>query len=107
MLFDHMFADFDNNLREMGFGDIAVNKRMKHFIRAFYGRISSYSMGIESYNSNDSRPIRESIFKNVYKSKIQNNKYIDFWEKYLIDNINFFKDNTLDINIANLFQFKK
>ena len=25
-LFDHMFSDFDNNLREMGFGDIAVNK---------------------------------------------------------------------------------
>ena len=26
-LFDHMFNDFENNLREMGFGDIAVNKK--------------------------------------------------------------------------------
>ena len=37
LLFDHMFVDFDNSLREMGFGDIAVNKRMKQFIKAFYG----------------------------------------------------------------------
>ena len=31
-LFDLMFNDFENNLREMGFGDIAVNKKMKSFI---------------------------------------------------------------------------
>ena len=35
LLFDYMFNDFENNLREMGFGDIAVNKKMKAFIRAF------------------------------------------------------------------------
>ena len=29
MLFDYMFNDLENNLREMGFGDIAVNKKMK------------------------------------------------------------------------------
>ena len=34
-LFDYMFNDFENNLREMGFGDIAVNKKMKLFIRGF------------------------------------------------------------------------
>ena len=49
MLFDHMFADFDSNLREMGFGDIAVNKRMKQFIKAFYGRISNYSKGLTQF----------------------------------------------------------
>ena len=32
-LFDLMFNDFENNLREMGFGDIAVNKKMKVFIQ--------------------------------------------------------------------------
>jgi hypothetical protein len=41
-----MFSDFDSNLREMGFGDIAVNKRMKQFIKAFYGRIDNYSKSL-------------------------------------------------------------
>ena len=48
-LFDFMFDDFENNLREMGFGDIAVNKKMKVFISAFYGRIAQYSKSIELY----------------------------------------------------------
>ena len=48
-LFDFMFKDFENNLREMGFGDVAVNKKMKVFISAFYGRISSYSKGIKLF----------------------------------------------------------
>ena len=46
---NHMFNDFENNLREMGFGDIAVNKKMKLFIRAFYGRLAQYSKGIDSF----------------------------------------------------------
>ncbi|MFL2899818.1 MAG: ubiquinol-cytochrome C chaperone family protein [Candidatus Pelagibacterales bacterium] len=53
-LFDFMFHDFENNLREMGFGDIAVNKRMKKFISAFYGRILSYSNSYAEYKKNDS-----------------------------------------------------
>ena len=33
-LFDHMFNDFENNLREMGFGDIAVNKKNESFYQS-------------------------------------------------------------------------
>ena len=47
-----MFNDFENNLREMGFGDIAVNKKMKVFITAFYGRIAQYSKGTDIYRTN-------------------------------------------------------
>ena len=35
-IFDLMFQDFENNLREMGFGDIAVNKKMKLLNKIFY-----------------------------------------------------------------------
>ena len=41
------FKNFENNLREMGFGDIAVNKKMKLFIRAFYGRLAQYSKSLD------------------------------------------------------------
>ena len=65
-LFDFMFHDFENNLREMGFGDIAVNTRMKKFISAFYGRILSYS---NSYGE----------FKKINHSQI----FIQLSKKYL------------------------
>jgi cytochrome b pre-mRNA-processing protein 3 len=41
-LFDVFCSDLDDNLREMGVGDLAVPKRMRRFGEAFYGRQSAY-----------------------------------------------------------------
>ena len=106
LLFDHMFADFDNNLREMGFGDIAVNKRMKQFIKAFYGRISNYSKSLSHFEQiYDDTMLKKTILKNIYKEKNPGNECINFWKDYIIDNKKYFNDNTLDENLKNLFSF--
>ena len=108
MLFDHMFADFDNNLREMGFGDIAVNKRMKQFIKAFYGRISNYSKSQSEFEKlNDYTMLNRTILRNIYKDKNPGNESINYWKEYIVDNIKYINNNTLDKNINNLFSFKK
>ena len=60
-----MFHDFENNLREMGFGDIAVNTRMKKFISAFYGRILSYSNSYVEFKKNKSKISEEEIEKKI------------------------------------------
>jgi cytochrome b pre-mRNA-processing protein 3 len=41
-LFDHFCVDMDDNLREMGVGDLTVPKRMQAFGEAFYGRSAAY-----------------------------------------------------------------
>src|SRR5271163_2824615 len=41
-LFDVFCGDLDDNLREMGVGDMAVPRRMRHFGEAFYGRQAAY-----------------------------------------------------------------
>jgi cytochrome b pre-mRNA-processing protein 3 len=41
-LFDVFCRDLDDNLREMGVGDMAVPRRMRHFGEAFYGRQAAY-----------------------------------------------------------------
>ena len=45
-LFDHFCADMDDNLREMGVGDLAVPKRMQAFGEAFYGRSAAYDLAL-------------------------------------------------------------
>jgi cytochrome b pre-mRNA-processing protein 3 len=45
-LFDHFCSDMDDNLREMGVGDLAVPKRMQAFGEAFYGRTAAYDMAL-------------------------------------------------------------
>jgi len=105
-LFDFMFSDFDNNLREMGFGDIAVNKKMKVFISAFYGRISQYSKGIEDYKKTNEHTILEnSISNNIYKGKKIKKDYISFFSDYTIQNINRFISQDEKKNIEERFQF--
>ena len=108
LLFDHMFADFDSSLREMGFGDIAVNKRMKQFIKAFYGRISNYSKGLDQCKKlNDDDVLKQTIIKNIYKDANSEIKCINFWTEYIVNNIEYISNKTLDQNIDNYFRFKQ
>ena len=105
-LFDLMFADFENNLREMGFGDIAVNKKMKVFITAFYGRIAQYSKGIETYiNNGDKSLIQQTILNNIYKGNEVSLSYIDYFIDYMSDNINNFIKIEENDNLKNSFQY--
>ena len=105
-LFDFMFNDFDNNLREMGFGDIAVNKKMKVFITAFYGRIASYSQGVEQIQENkDYKMLNQAIINNIYKGKDFNESYLVFFREYILRNIDHFKSRAIEINIEERFRF--
>ena len=101
-----MFGDFDNNLREMGFGDIAVNKKMKVFISAFYGRITNYSRGMDQIkNDQNDEILSQSILNNIYKSKVSDEYYLKFFKQYMINNLEFFNSRELKINIDEKFKF--
>ena len=105
-LFDLMFSDFENNLREMGFGDIAVNKKMKVFITAFYGRIAQYSKGVEIYKDNgDKTLLQQTILNNIYKGNELSNKYLDYFIDYMIENINHFISIKEAKNLENGFHY--
>ena len=105
-LFDTMFADFENNLREMGFGDIAVNKKMKLFVTAFYGRIAQYSKGIEVFREDDDKSLlKETILNNIYKGGDISEKYLNYFIKYMNRNINHFLKNNEQVNLENNFQY--
>ncbi|MBI5319939.1 ubiquinol-cytochrome C chaperone family protein [Bradyrhizobium sp.] len=60
-LFDHFCNDMDDNLREMGVGDLAVPKRMQAFGEAFYGRTAAYDMAL----TEGSEALAGAICKNV------------------------------------------
>jgi cytochrome b pre-mRNA-processing protein 3 len=60
--FDHMFADFDRSLREIGTGDLSVGRQVKRMAEAFYGRIHAYEEGL---GGNDAA-LRAALARNVY-----------------------------------------
>jgi cytochrome b pre-mRNA-processing protein 3 len=60
-LFDHFCGDMDDNLREMGVGDLTVPKRMQKFGEAFYGRAAAYDRALEA----GAEPLAQALCKNI------------------------------------------
>ncbi|MBK8175585.1 MAG: ubiquinol-cytochrome C chaperone family protein [Rhodospirillales bacterium] len=63
-LFDLMFADMDQNLREMGVGDLAVGKRIKAMAKGFYGRLAAYDRALTAENGDD---LKTALCRNLYR----------------------------------------
>ena len=63
-VFDIMFNDMDQNLREMGAGDIGVAYRIKDMARAFYGRIAAYERGLDEPTS---KTLEAALYRNLYR----------------------------------------
>ena len=49
-VFDAMFNDMDNNLREIGVSDLSVGKRVRAMWEALHGRAAAYSAAIQAAN---------------------------------------------------------
>ena len=66
-LFDVMFDDMDQSLREMGVGDLRVGKRVKQMARAFYGRAKAYDEAFDQApGAERRRAIAEALERNVF-----------------------------------------
>lgn len=71
-LFDHFCADMDDNLREMGVGDLTVPKRMQAFGEAFYGRSAAYDLAFAAGDED----LAQALSKNVFNGEAMENARI-------------------------------
>jgi cytochrome b pre-mRNA-processing protein 3 len=62
-LVDSLFSHFDDTLREMGYADVGVAKRLKTMGRAFYGRNAAYAAALDGASSAD---LATTLARNVY-----------------------------------------
>jgi len=61
-LFDVFCRDLDDNLREMGVGDLAVPRRMRQFGEAFYGRQAAYAAALGEV---DPQELEKALARNI------------------------------------------
>jgi cytochrome b pre-mRNA-processing protein 3 len=59
-LFDAMFKDMDNSLREMGVGDLSVPKKVKQMMIALNGRCTAYTQAVKQGT------MRDAVTRNIY-----------------------------------------
>jgi len=62
-IFDRFCQDMDDNLREIGIGDLAVPKHMRRVGEAFYGRGPAYKAALEA---DDENALVQALDRNIY-----------------------------------------
>jgi cytochrome b pre-mRNA-processing protein 3 len=62
-LFDRMFVDMDESLREIGVGDLGVGRRVKTMAKAFYGRAAAYEAALSDPAA---EPLEQALARNLY-----------------------------------------
>lgn len=66
-LVDRFCSDMDDNLRELGVGDLTVPKRMMKFGEAFYGRSRAYDMALVDGDARNA--LAQALNRNIYNGE--------------------------------------
>ena len=100
--YDLVFHNIENNLRELGFGDVSVNKKMKELNKLLYDIL----LKIEDKNNKQFKINKKLIFKyfEVLNDK-KNEKYKEF-ETYFINFYHFCFELSLNNMIRDAIKFK-
>ena len=77
--YDYTFRQIELDIREIGYGDQSVNKKMKTYINMLYSIIEKIH-NWENYDKND----KLKIFNLYIENKDNNQKIVDYFEKYYI-----------------------
>lgn len=64
LVFDVMFRNVDDTLREMGVGDLKVGKKVREYAEAFFGRALAYEEALAG-----KEPLAVALARNVYTSE--------------------------------------
>ena len=86
-VFDYTFKQLEISIREIGYGDASINKKMKIYINTFYSIIDK----IERWETLDVKT-RKKIFENYLYIKRESLILTEYFEKYR----NYLKNNTFN-----------
>tara|TARA_B110000027_G_scaffold71612_1_gene76365 strand:+ start:137 stop:604 length:468 start_codon:yes stop_codon:yes gene_type:complete len=89
-IYDYIFRQVELSIREIGYGDQSINKKMKDYLNLFYGMIDK----IDSWDSL-SKESRTTIFEIFLDNTINAVYLVDYFEKYRLNLIK----NTLNSHI--------
>ena len=102
--YDSLFHSIENNLRELGFGDVSVNKKMKDLNKILYDILLKIDNSKETKNSVEiNRKIVQEYLNQKNQIKAENLKDID---KYFINFFNFCFEIPIGSMLKEIKKFK-
>ena len=76
-LFDFFIRQIELSIREIGYGDVSVNKKMKEYVNLFYSILDK----IETQNFKEIENLN-TFFKNLLNTNKNIEFYTDYYQKY-------------------------
>ena len=102
--YDLLFHNIENNLRELGFGDVSVNKKMKEFNKILYDILLKIELSEEKNSMFDiNHNLVSKYFDNLKDPK--STIYVEF-RSYFRKFFNFCFDMSLDNMVREAVNFK-
>ena len=100
--YDSLFHNIENNLREMGFGDVSVNKKMKELNKVLYDIL----LKIEKRDYQDFKIDDKLIIKYFPKFDDEKGAVFDDFKKYFLKFYNFCFELPLNNMVRDAIKFK-
>ena len=100
--YDSLFHNIENNLREAGFGDVSVNKKMKDFNKQLYDIL----LKIDTKHNNSFELNKELVLKYFNELDGSNKDKFSELNDYFINFYNFCFELPLDNMIREAINFK-
>ena len=99
--YDSLFNNIENNLRELGFGDVSVNKKMKDMNKLFYDILLKINIG-----NKDQFIINEKMFYKYFNNNNSLNQLeIKLFKEYFNNFYNFCFELPLDNMVRDAGKF--
>ncbi len=76
---DYFFRQIELSVREIGYGDASINKKMKNYVNFFYDLLSKIDKWDTANNSD-----KFLIVDNYFKNENNNTFYVEYFDKYSI-----------------------
>ena len=96
-IFDFIIRQIELSIREIGYGDVSVNKKMKDYINLFYSILDK----IENWDKIE-KDQKMSIIADYLNINDNNYSFVDYFDKFS----NFLSKNTFKIFTKDILEFK-
>ena len=96
-LFDFIVRQIELSIREIGYGDVSVNKKMKDYVNLFYTLLEK----IENWDIYDSSK-KKKLLGDLLNIKDDNDLFIEYFDKYS----HFLTKNSLKNFTKDIIKFK-
>ena len=96
-LFDFIVRQIELSIREIGYGDVSVNKKMKEYVNLFYSILEK----IENWDIFDSSK-KTKLLGDLMNIKDDNDLFIEYFDKYS----HFLTKNSLKNFTKDIIEFK-